>query len=133
MTAIIDKLAWIHIQNRKILLTRSYGKTLFYLPGGKREAGESDQQALLREIQEELSVALQADSLRYAQTFRSQADGKAEGIDVQLTCYFGQADGLPQASSEIEQLAWVDSSNQQLCSLAALQVFHWLKQQDLID
>lgn len=59
----IDKIAWIYIQNRKILSTRSKGKDTFYLPGGKRETGESDVQTLTREIQEELSVDLLPESL----------------------------------------------------------------------
>lgn len=53
---IIDKLAWIAIDNKMVLSTRSFGKDKFYIPGGKREAGESDEQALLREIKEELNV-----------------------------------------------------------------------------
>lgn len=55
---IIDKLAYLHLQNGKILSTRSKGKDTYYIPGGKREAGESDHAALIREIKEELSVDL---------------------------------------------------------------------------
>jgi 8-oxo-dGTP pyrophosphatase MutT (NUDIX family) len=39
--------------------TKSKGKTKYYIPGGKRENGESDEQTLIREIAEELSVASQ--------------------------------------------------------------------------
>jgi 8-oxo-dGTP pyrophosphatase MutT (NUDIX family) len=42
---------------REILSTKSKGK--YYIPGGKRENGESDEQTLIREIAEELSVASQ--------------------------------------------------------------------------
>jgi hypothetical protein len=38
----IDKIALIEIQEGSILSTRSKGKTKFYIPGGKREKGESD-------------------------------------------------------------------------------------------
>ena len=48
MPAIIDKLAWIYIQDKRILSTRSKGKDTYYIPGGKREAGETDHEALLR-------------------------------------------------------------------------------------
>ena len=47
MNKVIDKLAWIFIEDGKLLMVRSKGKELFYLPGGKREAGESDEQALV--------------------------------------------------------------------------------------
>jgi 8-oxo-dGTP pyrophosphatase MutT (NUDIX family) len=44
----IDKLAWIELTGKTILLTKSYGKDVFYIPGGKRDIGETDEQALLR-------------------------------------------------------------------------------------
>ncbi|WP_230406062.1 NUDIX hydrolase, partial [Plesiomonas shigelloides] len=84
---IIDKLAWILIRDGKLLTVRSKGKSLFYLPGGKREAGESDEQALLREIKEELDVDLIPETIKYIGTFEAQADGKSEGVTVKLTCY----------------------------------------------
>tara|TARA_B110000091_G_C13636844_1_gene399494 strand:- start:354 stop:515 length:162 start_codon:yes stop_codon:yes gene_type:complete len=46
----IDKIAFIEIQEGKILSTKSKGKTKYYIPGGKRESGESDEQTLIREI-----------------------------------------------------------------------------------
>lgn len=41
-------------------------KQIFCIPGGKREAGESDLQVLLREITEELTVTLLPATLRPA-------------------------------------------------------------------
>ena len=38
----IDKIAWVHLVGGRILSTRSRGKAVYYLPGGKREPGESD-------------------------------------------------------------------------------------------
>ena len=73
----IDKLAWIHIVDRKVLITRSEGKDTYYIPGGKREEGETDQQALIREIKEELSVDLIPEEIEYVETFTAQAHGKA--------------------------------------------------------
>ncbi|EIC2299431.1 NUDIX domain-containing protein, partial [Vibrio cholerae] len=64
MNKVIDKLAWVLIQDGKLLAVRSKGKALFYLPGGKREAGENDEEALIREIKEELSVDLSPTSLK---------------------------------------------------------------------
>jgi 8-oxo-dGTP diphosphatase len=48
----IDKLAWIHIVDGKILCAISKGKDTCYLPGGKREGNETDHEALIREIKE---------------------------------------------------------------------------------
>ena len=84
---IIDKLAYLHFQNGKILSTRSRGKSVYYIPGGKRESGESDHAALIREIKEELSVDLIQNTLKYIETFQAQAHGHAAGILVKMTCY----------------------------------------------
>lgn len=55
----IDKLALICINsNRKQLVARSVGKSVYFTPGGKREPGETDDEALRRECMEELSVNL---------------------------------------------------------------------------
>jgi len=65
----IDKLAFLHIKNGRLLLARSQGKDTYYIPGGKREDGETDQAALIREVKEELSVDLQPDTIQYVETF----------------------------------------------------------------
>ena len=65
----IDKIAWIRLEDGKILSTRSHGKEVFYIPGGKREPGETDVQALVREIREELDVAIAPGSATHAGTF----------------------------------------------------------------
>ena len=54
----IDKLALILVRDRKQLVARSKGKAAFFTPGGKREAGESDEDALVRECKEELTVEI---------------------------------------------------------------------------
>ncbi|EES75326.1 hypothetical protein POTG_00557, partial [Paenibacillus sp. oral taxon 786 str. D14] len=86
----IDKIAWIHLRNGRMLNVRSKGKELFYIPGGKREPGESDHETLQREIQEELSVTVKPETINYFATFEAQADGKPEGILVRMTCYFAE-------------------------------------------
>ncbi|MGW3345782.1 NUDIX domain-containing protein [Nonomuraea rubra] len=52
-----EKAAWV-------LVTRSHGREVFSFPGGMREPGESDGQTLVREIDEELLTAIDADSHR---------------------------------------------------------------------
>ncbi|EKT57501.1 NUDIX hydrolase [Providencia sneebia DSM 19967] len=48
-TKTIDKLGLITISERKVAMVRSYNRALFYIPGGKREPNETDEQALCRE------------------------------------------------------------------------------------
>ena len=108
---IIDKLAWIELQDGKILSTRSKGKDKYYIPGGKRELGESDEIALIREIKEELSVDLDQASLQYLGTFQAQAHGHPEGTLVKMTCYTAQYTGKLQPDSEIEEMVWLSNSD----------------------
>jgi 8-oxo-dGTP diphosphatase len=129
----IDKLAWLYLKDRRLLVVRSQQKSLFYLPGGKREPGESDATALIREIGEELSVTLLPESLQFTEFFKAQADGKPQGVQVQLTCYQAEYSGQLQPAAEIEELAWFNSADLDRSSLVATLVLNWLKERDLID
>jgi len=104
---LIDKIAWLYLVDGRILSTRSAGKDVWYLPGGKREPGESDVQTLVREIAEELAVDIAPETAAHAGTFEAPAHGKAEGVTVRLTCYTAEHTGTPIASSEIAEVAWL--------------------------
>ena len=124
---IIDKLAWIYIVDNKLLLVRSHNKTHFYLPGGKRDLGESDQQALVREISEELSVDLLESTIRPIGVYIGPADGKTDGTQVQLSCYSADYHGELKPAQEIAELGWFSYENMEKVSVAAQQVMHSLK------
>ncbi len=106
----IDKLALIHIDNKKLLTTMSRDKDVWYIPGGKREKGESDEQALIREVKEELNVDLEKKSIKHYGTFLAQAHGKPKGVLVRMTCFTAKFDGELKPTSEIEKLAYLESS-----------------------
>ena len=103
-----DKIALIYIKDKKILSTLSKGKDTYYLPGGKREESESDEETLIRECKEELTIDINKNTIKYYGTFEAQAHGKAEGILVKMTCYTAEIDGKIQASSEIEEIKWLN-------------------------
>jgi len=130
---VIDKLAWIELQNQSILSTKSYGKDKFYIPGGKREVGETDEQALLREIEEELSVKLQAETLNYIGTFEAQAHGHPDGVIVKMTCYSGKYTGELKASSEIEVIQWLKYADQDKIAEVDKLIFDYLREKGLLD
>ncbi|MBR2672075.1 MAG: NUDIX domain-containing protein [Oscillospiraceae bacterium] len=129
----IDKIALLHIENRKLLCTLSKGKTLYYIPGGKREQGESDEETLIRESKEELNVDVIPGTYRYYGTYRAQADGKAEGVVVQVTAYFASFKGTPEASSEIDRIDWLSYDDKMKSSLVDHAIFDDLKKDGLID
>jgi len=130
---IIDKLAWIAIDNKMVLSTRSFGKDKFYIPGGKREAGETDEQALLREIKEELNVELDKTTLKAFGIFEAQAHGHAEGVMVKMTCYTAAYTGELSPQSEIEEMAWLTYADMHRISEVDKLIFDYLKANDLIS
>jgi len=125
---IIDKLAWIHIVEGLILGTRSKGREKYYIPGGKRELGESDAQALFREIKEELSVEIDLPSMKFIGIFEAQADCHKPGILVRMTCYSAMYTGELQADSEIEEIAWLSYADRDKVSEVDTLIFDVLKE-----
>lgn len=129
----IDKLAWIFIRDGKVLFTRSKGKDVYYIPGGKREAGESDQEALMREIKEELGVELLPNALSYIETFEAQAHGKPEGVMVRMTCYGGDFTGELQPNSEVEEIVWLTHRDKLKTGPVDQMILDWLREKNLIE
>lgn len=107
----IDKIAFIYIKDGKILSTLSKGKDTYYIPGGKREENEIDEQTLIRECKEELTIDIKKETIKYYGTFEAQAHGKAEGILVRMTCYMAEFEGELKPDSEIQEMIWLDYSN----------------------
>ncbi|WP_040835416.1 NUDIX hydrolase [Nocardia brevicatena] len=98
----IDTVAWVYTEDGRVLCARPRGKDVFYVPGGKREAGETDMQTLLREIEEELTVALLPDTVRHLGVYEAvHAEAR-----VRMSCYTADYRGVLTAGSEIEELAW---------------------------
>lgn len=129
---LIDKLAWIELKDKSILVTRSYGKDKYYIPGGKRELGETDQQALCREIKEELSIDLRTDTLQFVGVFEAQAHGQPEGTLVKMTCYAARYNGTLKPDAEIEEMTWLNFSDQDKISHVDKLIFAFLKEKGLL-
>lgn len=129
---LIDKLAWIEIQDGKILSTRSRGKDKWYIPGGKREAGESDIQALVREIREELTVELLPSHLSFLGEWQAQAHGHPAGTLVQMRCYTGPYSGELTPSAEIAAFGWLDMSDWDQISPVDQKIFTYLQAEGLL-
>jgi len=132
MKKFIDKLAFIHIQDKKILMSLSKGKSTWYIPGGKRENGESDIDALSREIKEELSVKLTPESIKKFGVFEAQAHGHPEGTIVRMTCYTAEFTSELKAASEIEKFEFFPYSRKSESSFVDHLIFDDLLNKDLL-
>ncbi|QIS12985.1 MULTISPECIES: NUDIX hydrolase [Nocardia] len=96
--------ALAHVRNRRLLQARSIGKPVFYMAGGKIDAGETPELALRREVREELGVGILAfDRLG---VFEAQAYGHAPGTQLHMTCFTAELDGDPRPSAEIAELRY---------------------------
>lgn len=127
----IDKLALIHIQNRQILMTLTKGKDTYYIPGGKREGNETDEEALSREVEEELSVKIKNETIRHYGTFEAQAHGKPLGTIVRMTCYQADFVGELKPNSEIQDIAYYTYAQRDIVGPVDQIIFYDLKQKKL--
>ena len=128
----IDKIALIYLKDGKILATLSKGKDKYYMPGGKREEGETDEQTLIRECKEELNVNIKKDTIKYYGTFEAQAHGKSEGILVKITCYTAEFEGELKPTSEIEEITWLTYKDLDKISLANSLIYKDLYEKGLL-
>ena len=133
MADLIDKIAWIHLDRRRLLVARNAGRDRFYLPGGKREPGESDLETLVRELDEELTVAVDPATAAYVGTFEALADARTDGLVVRLTCYTATHTGTLAPSREIDEITWLTASDGDRVSAVDRLVLAHLRDAGLID
>lgn len=100
----IDVVAAVIERGGKILISRrpkgAHLEGLWEFPGGKAEAGESAERALVREVREELGVAFTAGE-RVA-----EVDWKYPDKRVRIAFFRGTIEGEPRPL-EGQELAWV--------------------------
>ena len=129
----LDVLAWICLQDRRILCARTKGNDVFYLPGGKREPKESDWEGLSREVKEEMSVHLVEETLSEILTVSEKAHGFAEPTWVVMKCFQADFEGELVPAAEIEVIAWLTTENLHQCAPATQRVLEYLANHQLID
>ncbi|WP_414043421.1 NUDIX hydrolase [Macrococcus sp. EM39E] len=100
----------VEIKDNKLLLVKVRDNEKYYLPGGKIETGESDIESLTREMEEELSVKLDASKLAYLDTIIGPAYPDTNH-DVELRCYTYEGLDTVEKSSEITDVQYMDMSD----------------------
>ncbi|ASZ12860.1 NUDIX domain-containing protein [Chitinophaga pendula] len=98
----IEVACLVHVENGQLLLIESKKNPgIYYMPGGKIEPGETAEQALVRELQEELNITIDPATIRHFGDFRAQAVNQPDGVDVHNHCFFASFTGTPQPAAEI--------------------------------
>jgi 8-oxo-dGTP diphosphatase len=92
----IHKIAAMVIENDGFLMVRKKGKDIWTNLGGKPEAGETKEEALLREIKEELGC--KAEIIKYLGEFENKA--ALEDAIIHLSVYLVKLIGEPKVSDE---------------------------------
>ena len=99
----IRKVGLLIVREKRLLLCRKRrGTTLLILPGGKPEGDETEEQALGREIEEELGTTVSA--IEHCGRYEDEAAGDPRRVNISL--YTGLLAGEPVASGEIAELIW---------------------------
>lgn len=126
--------ALAHIRDRRLIQTRSVGKSVFYMAGGKIDPGETAIQALHRETREELGVDVAA--WHELGTFECDAYGHPAGTGLQMVCFTANLTDEPKPTSEIAELHYFTGSEYSTMDEVApgsLMIFRRLHELDLID
>lgn len=124
------------IQDRKLLLAYSKNKKCFYLPGGKIDEHESAEEALCREIAEELNVKLEVSDLQFYTHISAPAYGELTGTMMEQECFFSNKKINPNATAEIGELRYFSLSeylDQEHTAPGAIIILEKLKEDGYVD
>ncbi|MFN1533800.1 NUDIX hydrolase [Vibrio jasicida] len=131
----MHKSAGIIIKDGALLVLRSKGKDTFYAPGGKLDSGETPEQALCRELNEEVNIVVAEDALTLFGCFEAPAHDKDDITLVMDVFFVNDYSGEVVAGNEIEECQWVDSSNVDDIAISTIfrnEVFPSLVEQGLV-
>ena len=118
----------------KFLLVRKRGTDRFMQAGGKLDAGETAENALRRELMEELALDVSGYEVRYLGQLRAPAANEA-GMSVLAEQFVVKFEGELSPMAEIEEAIWVSLDEAIALPLAPLltqQVLPLLKAEGIL-
>lgn len=95
-------------EHGQLLLVRKRGSVAFMQPGGKIAPGESAEEALSRELKEELCLDLTPRDFCYVGGFAAPAANEPNHVVEADLFEASVAADAPRRAAEIEEIAWID-------------------------
>ena len=109
----------------RVLVVRKRGTGIFMQPGGKIEPGEAPLEALVRELREELDLAIAPVAATYLGRFSAPAAHEA-GATVVAEVFRVAIAVEPHPQAEIVETRWIDPADSGALPLAILSRDHIL-------
>lgn len=131
----ITKAAAIVIKNKRVLYLRKKDFLFYILPGGRIELGETPEQALKREMGEELSTDIEIKGFLGNITGCGFNQTLDELTPVSLDLYLVNLCNEPSLSGEIHDKSWVTYKNLHnfLMTPIGIETVKFLHKKGLID
>lgn len=121
------------VRDRRVLMVTARDREVYYMPGGKIDAGETAAEAAAREAFEEVALELDPASLDELFEVVTQAHGEPDGRLVRMRVFQTDTDASPVPSAEVGSLHWVTTADADRCPPAGREVLARLAATGLID
>lgn len=99
-----------HIKNNKVLLVKKFNETVYKLPGGRAEEGETTKGTLTREVMEELNTKVDEKTIKLVANYIYRHPETSEEWDTYIfSANIG--DTIKPDGKEIKETIWYSTNS----------------------